>query len=261
MRRTSKSIIAGILLSLATAAFSGAAKAAACVSDTLDKYTAPGFTCSIGDMTFANFTWTSSGSTGGGSAPPATSEMAVPDGLGFDLDGLFTASSGAIADAILHYTVTTTDATNTIDHVRLYAVGGQSGTGTSGVDEVLCVGGLLGACPAGGNYALSVTGNGVAAQVAFAGANEVDIRKDIYAAGGAVGIGDAVVRDQYSRSAGARAVIAGSPRGRFVRPWRSARVSKVTGRPSQARRVRRGLFAGKDVSLFGRRSGPGRVLT
>ena len=113
--------------------------------------------------------------------------MAVPDGLGFDLDGLFTASSGAIADAILHYTVTTTDATNTIDHVRLYAVGGQSGTGTSGVDEVLCVGGLLGACPAGGNYALSVTGNGVAAQVVFAGANEVDIRKDIYAAGGPSG--------------------------------------------------------------------------
>jgi len=33
MKRTSESIIAGILLSLATAAFSGAAKAAACVSD------------------------------------------------------------------------------------------------------------------------------------------------------------------------------------------------------------------------------------
>jgi hypothetical protein len=186
MRRTSKSIIAGILLSLATAAFSGAAKAAACVSDTLDKYTAPGFTCSVGDMTFANFTWTPS-STAGGSAPPATSEMAVPDGLGFDLDGLFTASSGATADAILHYTVTTTDATHTIDRFRLYGVGGQSGTGTSGVDEVLCVGGLLGACPAEGNYMLSVTGNGVAAQVAFAGADEVDIRKDIYTAGGPSG--------------------------------------------------------------------------
>ena len=186
MRRTSKSIIAGILLSLATAAFSGAAKAAACVSDTLDKYTAPGFTCSIGDMTFANFTWKTS-TTPGGSAPPATSEMAVPDGLGFDLDGLFTASSGATADAILHYTVTATDATDTIYRVRLYAVGGQSGTGTSGVDEVLCVGGLLGACPAGGNYALSVTGNGVDAEVAFAGVDEVDIRKDIYTAGGPSG--------------------------------------------------------------------------
>ena len=40
---------------------------------------------------------------------------------------------------------------------------------------------------AGGNYALSVTGNGVAAQVAFAGVNEVDIRKDIYTAGGPSG--------------------------------------------------------------------------
>jgi hypothetical protein len=83
--------------------------------------------------------------------------------------------------------VTTTDATDTIDRVRLYGVGGQSGTGISGVDEVLCAGGLLATCPAGGNYALSVTGNGVAAQVAFAGVDEVDIRKDIYTAGGPAG--------------------------------------------------------------------------
>jgi hypothetical protein len=186
MRGTSKSVIAGILVSLATAAVSGAAKAAACVSNTLDKYTAPGFACTIGDMTFANFTWTPS-NTGGGTAPPAMSEKAVPDGLGFDLDGLFAASSGATADAILHYTATTTDDTNTIDRIMLYAVGGQSGTGTNGVDEVLCAGGLLAACPAGGNYALSVTGNGVAVQVAFAGVNEVDIRKDIYTEGGPSG--------------------------------------------------------------------------
>jgi hypothetical protein len=73
MRRASKSIIAGMLLSLATAAFSGAAKAAACVSDALDKNTAPGFTCSIGDMTFANFTWKRSNSPGG-IAPSATSD-------------------------------------------------------------------------------------------------------------------------------------------------------------------------------------------
>jgi PEP-CTERM motif len=186
MRRTSKSVIAGILLSLATTAISGAAKAAGCVSNTLDKYTAPGFTCTIGDMTFANFTWTPRNTTGG-SASPATSEMVVPDGLGFDLDGLFAASSGATADAILRYTATTTDDTNTIDRVILYAVGGQNGTGTDGVDEVLCAGGLLAACPAGGNYAVSVTGNGVAAEVDFAGVNEVDFRKDIYTAGGLSG--------------------------------------------------------------------------
>ena len=190
-------------------------------------------TCSIGDMTFANFILEIGQHAAAGSAPPATSEMAVPDGLGFDLDGLFTASSGATADAILHYTVTTTDAADTIDRVRLYGVGGQSGTGTSGVDEVLCAGGLLGACPAGGNYALSVTGNGVAAQVAFAGVNEVDIPKGHLHRWRPVGIGNAVVRNQCSRSAGARAGIAGPPRGRFVRPWRSARVSKITGRPSQ----------------------------
>jgi hypothetical protein len=186
MKRTSKSITAGILISLAMAAMSGAAKAAWCVSDTLDKYTAAGFTCSIGDLTFANFTWTTSNMPGG-TAPPTTSETVVPDGPGFDLDGLFVALSGATSDAILHYTVTTTDGTNTIHGVRLYAIGGQSSTGINGVDAVLCAGGLLAACPAGGNYALSVTGNGLAAQVAFAGVNEIDIREDIYTAGGSSG--------------------------------------------------------------------------
>jgi PEP-CTERM motif len=189
MSRTSKSVIAGILVAIATAAVSGAAKAAACVSETLNNYTAPGFTCSIGDMTFADFTWTTS-NTAGGTAPPATSETAVPDGLGFDLDGLFAASSGGTADAILHYTVTTTDGTNTIDAVRLFGlVGGQSGTGSSyGVDESLCAGDLLANnCDAGVNYALSVNGNSLAAQVAFAGVNEVDIRQDIFTVAGPSG--------------------------------------------------------------------------
>ena len=83
---------------------------------------------------------------------------------GFDINGLFTVSSGATSDANLHYTVRTTDGTNTIDNVRLYAVGGQSGTGTSDVDAVLCAGGLLATCPAGGNYTLDATGNGLVAQ-------------------------------------------------------------------------------------------------
>src|SRR5271156_5961218 len=102
----------------------------------------------IGDVTFADFTWTPSNTTGG-TAPPATSEMVVPDGLGFDLDGLFAASSGATADAILHYTATTTDESNTVDRVMLYAVGGQNGPGINGVDEVVCAGGLLATCPPG----------------------------------------------------------------------------------------------------------------
>jgi hypothetical protein len=45
---------------------------------------------------------------------------------------------------------------------------------------------LLAACPAGGNYALSDTGNGLAAQVVL-GVNEVDIREDIYTGGGPTG--------------------------------------------------------------------------
>jgi hypothetical protein len=187
MRRTSKSVIAGILISLAMAAVSGAAEAATCVSGALDKYIATDFACSIGDMTFANFTWTTI-NMGGGTAPLAASEKVVPNGLGFELDGIFSASSGDTADAIFHYTVTTTDGANTINRVRLYGlVGGQSGTGKYGVDEGLCAGGLLAACPAGGYYTLSITGNNLAAQVDFAGVNMVDLKKDIYAIGGPSG--------------------------------------------------------------------------
>ncbi len=187
MRRTLKSVIAGALVSIAVAAVTSAANAAACVKGTLDSYEALGATgCTIGNMTFFNFSWTPT-ATGGAESPPGTIEMATPDGFGFDFSGLFYATvAGTSADATLTYTVKTTDGANTIDMASLLAVG--TGTVNDGVDEAICAGGLLTACPSGGNYTLDVTGSGTATTVSFPGVNEVGISKDIFTIGSLSGL-------------------------------------------------------------------------
>jgi hypothetical protein len=178
MRMTMKPLIAAALLSLAMAAGCGAANAGACVTGTLASYEALGATgCTIGNMTFFDFSWTHTATNGAG-APSDTIEIAKPHGFGFDFDGLLYATGpGTQADAILQYTVKTTDGANTIDKATLIADG--TGTANDIVHEALCAGGLLTACPAGGNHKLDVTGNGVADSVSFPGVNEVDVWKDI----------------------------------------------------------------------------------
>jgi PEP-CTERM motif len=182
MRMILKSVMSGALIFLATITVSGRADAGVCATALMNVYGAAGFTCTIGNMTLSDFSWTP---TGG--APADTTETVVPKGLGFEFDGLLLSGSGAAEDAVLDYLVTTSDGTNTITKAILFADGSQTGTGIDGVDEVLCAGGMLGACPAGGNHSLHVTGNGVADQIAFAGVNEVDVQKDIFAAGGTSG--------------------------------------------------------------------------
>src|SRR5260370_26700325 len=58
IRITLKSVTAGAVLSLATAAASGVANAGVCIQDTMTNYVALGVAgCTNGDMTFANFTY------------------------------------------------------------------------------------------------------------------------------------------------------------------------------------------------------------
>lgn len=186
MRIKSKIVLAAALFSLAAAAASTAAHAGACVTGTLASYKALGTAgCTIGNMTFFDFSWTPTATSGAG-APADTIEIAEPDGLGFDFNGLFYATgAGTSGDAILKYTVKTIDGASTIDRVTLLAVG--TGSMNDGVTEALCVGGLLTTCPPGGNHNLVVTGDGVADSVSFSSVNEVDVRKDISVIGSSSG--------------------------------------------------------------------------
>ena len=137
MRMTMKSLIAAALVSLAMAAGSAAANAGACVTGTLASYEALGAAgCTIGNMTFFDFSWMPTETSGAG-APLATIETATPHGFGFDFSGLFYATGAKTeADAILSYTVKTTDGADTIDKATLLALG--TGTTNDGVTEALC---------------------------------------------------------------------------------------------------------------------------
>jgi hypothetical protein len=113
MRMMMKSVIAGAVVSLATAASPSVANAAQCMNTTLDNWLEsahPGFNCTVGDKTFSNFSYNQGGFTmANGSNVPA---MAVgvgpaitPDpGIGFTASWLNPNSFNL--DASISFTVT-----------------------------------------------------------------------------------------------------------------------------------------------------------
>jgi hypothetical protein len=61
MRTTLKALMAGALVSVATVAVSGAANAAPCITTVLSNWLVAGFSCTVGDKTFSNFSYSPDG--------------------------------------------------------------------------------------------------------------------------------------------------------------------------------------------------------
>jgi hypothetical protein len=154
--------------------------ASACVSDTLADYIADG-SCTIGDLTFSNFSYTPT-SVGAIITPPAGSVEVTPitgteSGLEFDA-GWF-ANPGTLEDSLIKYTVTCT-ACAIDDWVLQIAGEGSSGDGIINVAETSpqVPGGLTQTFVGG---SLSGTGSSTFAPVA-----SISVAKDILVYGGGV---------------------------------------------------------------------------
>jgi hypothetical protein len=88
-------------------------------------------------MTFLDFGRTPMGTNEAGTSPAHDPNRDAPNGFGFDFNGLFYATgAGNSADAILTYTVRTTDGANTIDKATLLALG--TDTTYQGITEAVC---------------------------------------------------------------------------------------------------------------------------
>ncbi len=130
-----KRILLLLTLLLATSSLGWAG---ACSSSTLDIYMASGFSCSVGDKVFSNFTYVSSAS-GGAAAVPASGVAVTPvmSGFGSDIGLLFSAAwivgSNQTQDSLLTYTVTCSGCS--ITDLMLVMVGGSTPNGTGGVAE------------------------------------------------------------------------------------------------------------------------------
>src|SRR5271154_326791 len=104
MRLVKKFIMAGALASLATVAAAGAAFAVPvgpCPSAAMSSYVVAGFTCTIGDKTFSDFTYTPA-MAGTGTASPSTAVTVTPLGApnyGFKFAGTWNSGTNGTGDA------------------------------------------------------------------------------------------------------------------------------------------------------------------
>jgi hypothetical protein len=146
MRKQLLATTAGLGL-VASCLISGQAYAAACASGALTGYLGAGFTCTIGDKTFSNFTYVPDGNGQGGEiTPPASAIQVIPSPApqyGFTFDGIWTATTSVsgqngIADSALSYRVSVTDGTPLITSGHITIAGSSIGAGSEGsLTEVL----------------------------------------------------------------------------------------------------------------------------
>ena len=159
-----KSLMVGaILVSLAMVAVSGRADAAACATTgTFASLEAAG-SCSIGDKTFSNFSYTPT-QTGGAVTVPAsgfsyTTINNVSNQWGFDFTFSLTAGANQTNDIALGYTVAVTGGAALINSATDGPITGSiTGTGAAAVGETYCLGAstTIG-CPAGDLGVLSAS--------------------------------------------------------------------------------------------------------
>jgi hypothetical protein len=160
MRLIKKFMMAGALASLATVAAVGAANAAACPTATpMSTYIVVGFTCTIGDKTFSDFTYTPNAvNNPGGTGAEASAATAVtvntfgaPE-YGFSFTGIWDSGSNGTADAGISYTVAVTNGQALINSALLSITGSLVGVGGGAagtVGETLSTGDTLNVSLAG----------------------------------------------------------------------------------------------------------------
>jgi PEP-CTERM motif len=153
MRLIKKFMTAGALASLATVAAVGAANAAGCPMAFMSTYIVAGFTCTIGDKTFSDFTYTPA-MVGDGVASAATQVAVMPLGapnFGFTFTGIWNSGNNGTGDAGLSYDVAVTDGQALINSASLTLTGSlTAGGGAAGtVGESLSTGDSLSVSLAG----------------------------------------------------------------------------------------------------------------
>jgi hypothetical protein len=178
-------LIAGALASLATVAAVGTGYAqpiGACSSAAMSTYIVTGFTCTIGDKTFSNFTYGTSVS-GDGVVTPATSvnvsPVTGPPLWGFNFGTLLSSGASGVADAAITYDVAVTSGMPLINGAALVVTGASTGTGTAAgsVGETLC---LNPSCSMSEFLSVDLSGSHSDA-VTFAPTSMVEITKNIAA--------------------------------------------------------------------------------
>jgi hypothetical protein len=173
---------AGLFALLAMIAGSNAALAGTCVTDPLSDYLVSGFSCTIGDKTFLDFSYSET-TSGTGIASPATAVTVTPiqsgNTYGFSFAGVWNSGANGTGDAALGYTAETTSGAALIDSAGLTETGTISGTASATVAETGCAGAFL-PCITGASFSLATAApTPLSVSTTFSPVGIVDVEKDI----------------------------------------------------------------------------------
>jgi len=149
-----------------------------CASGTLADYDVSGFSCTIGDLTFSDFSYIPSAS-GGALAPDASGVSVTPittGEIGLEFNAAWLVIDGQTIDAPITYDVTSTSAD--ISDLTLEMVGTATAPGAASVAETASNGENLGVTPS--DFMQTKT---------FSPVDALTLRKDIGVSGGALGDG------------------------------------------------------------------------
>src|SRR5713226_9068695 len=97
-------LIAAVLLTVSVGAF-----ASSCPLAPMTAYIANGFTCTIGDRTYSNFSYAGHGTLGITAAKVLVTPVEInPSETGFEFSSSWTTLNGAFSDSIIKYLATVT---------------------------------------------------------------------------------------------------------------------------------------------------------
>jgi len=128
MRMMMKSLMAGAVATLATAAAPGIADALPCGTTTLNNWLVAGFSCQVGTKTFSNFSYTPAGlftTTVPASAVTVGPAFTPDPGIGFVAGWVNPSTNTVAADALFGFLVT--DAAPNLIHDAELLLSGASG--------------------------------------------------------------------------------------------------------------------------------------
>ncbi len=162
-----------------------AAWAGSCATATLAVYDAPGFSCSIDDITFSGFSYVPSGSVIISASDVSVTPEISGSELGFQFNAPWFALPGGFLDSFIDYTATCDGCQ--IDDLVLNMAGAGAGTGgIVRVDENSPA--LTGTLTVGAAGATTILSD----SATFAPVGSLTVSKDILLGGGTSGLGSAV---------------------------------------------------------------------
>lgn len=183
------------------------ASASNCPSTTFDQYLGSGFTCTINDQTYQDFSYSGTSNPPGFQIPAGsiqTTPITTPGNPGLQWSAGWGAStSGGVLeqDSLFQYAVTST---SPMTDLSLSIAGAAfMGTGSINVDETACLGAMLPSCTGGTIVTLSVfdssAGQQLFDEVNFSGVNLISVSKDLLVQSGTNGSAEvSVLTDQFS---------------------------------------------------------------